>query len=285
LIVKGDTELVGVVGYPIRYTLSPALHNAAFSRMGMNWIYLPLRVPPGDLEAAMDGLRALGFKGYNVTIPYKMEAVRFVDGLRGDAELLEAVNTVLIEDGHSYGHNTDMDGFRAFMREAGMEAAGSTVLLIGAGGASRAVAMALAAEGAARIYIMNRTAEKTRALADLLKRATSATEISVRTFDLEGSRVMGECDIVVNCTPLTGSKGSGLPLDYRDFSGRKWAIDLKYASGGTAFLDEASSRGARTADGEGMLVHQAAASFKLWTGKPPPLLEMREAYHAALKGR
>ena len=280
--IDGETQMVGIVGHGIEYTLSPAIHNAAFRGLGMNWLYVPLRVSPGALEPAVQGLRALGFRGFNVTIPHKVEAARHLDGLRGAAEILETVNTVVSDGGLLLGYNTDVEGFRSFLVEAGVKTAGSTVMLVGAGGASRAVALALAEEGASRIFVMNRTQDRAEELAALLKRATPMTEISIRTFDLEGSRVLRECDIVVNCTPLANYERSEIPLDYEDFTPEKWAIDLKYAARETAFMQEASARGAKTADGEGMLLHQAAASFGLWTGQSPPWREMREAYRGAV---
>lgn len=278
--INGETQLVGIVGYDIAYTLSPALHNAAFSTLGMNWVYVPLRVSRQELGTALRGVCAAGFRGFNVTIPHKVEAVSFVDELIEPSGILGAVNTVVCAGGAMIGHNTDVEGFRSFLGEAGVPVAGSSVLLIGAGGAARAVALALAGEGAARIFVMNRSRERAAELAGLLKRATPATEISVRAFDLEGSQVLRECDVAVNCTPL--AEAGQLPLDYGGFAAGKWAIDLNYAKGDTVFLAEASAREASTADGEGMLVHQAAASFRLWTGKPAPLQEMRRAYHAAL---
>jgi shikimate dehydrogenase len=157
-------------------------------------------------------------------------------------------------------------------------------MIIGAGGASRAVAIALAFEGASRIFIMNRTLERANELVSLLKRVTPVTEISVRTFDVKSSRVLGECSLVINCTPLAGPEGGDLPLDYEGFSADKWAIDLNYAAPETSFLRKSSEMGAKTADGAGMLLHQAAASFRLWTGQSPPLAEMRKAFNRATKG-
>jgi len=282
LHIDGETQIVGIIGCAIEYTLSPAIQNAAFRSSGMNWVYIPFQVAADELEGAVAGSRALGLRGFNVTIPHKIEIVRYLDELRGVAGILRTVNTVACEEGKLMGYNTDVEGFRRFLQEAGVRAEGSSVLLVGAGGAARAVVLALAEEGASRIFIMNRTPDKAVELAGLLKRPTSVSEISVRTFDLEGSRVLGECDIVVNCTPLAGSDADQLPLDYGGFSAEKWAIDLKYAAGDTAFLREASVRGAQTADGEGMLLHQAAASFRLWTGRPAPLQEMRQAYRDAL---
>jgi len=285
LYVNGDTELVGIMGYPIRYTLSPTMHNAAFRVMGMNWIYLPLRVPPGEVKTALEGLRSLDFRGANVTIPHKVETAAFLDDLREDALLTGAVNTVVREGERLLGYNTDTAGFTAFLRETRIKVEGARVLLIGAGGASRAVALSLLREGAARIYIMNRTTSKARELKAVLKRVNPDSDISERTFDREGSRVLQECGLVVNCTPLAVEEKAELPIDYGDFGGGQWAVDLNYAGSETAFLKEASSRGAETANGEGMLIHQAAVSFRLWTGEDPPLQRMRQALKEAVYGK
>ncbi len=281
MLIDGNTELVGIIGYPIGYTLSPAMHNAAFRARGMNWLYVPLRVPPGKLGQALAGLRALGFRGANITIPHKLEAAGLLDALRGESGLLRAVNTVIVEDGGMIGCNTDVEGFFRFLEEEGIDARGSSCLLIGAGGASRAVALALAGSGAAVLHVMNRTPRKAEELRELLKRASPMSEISIRTFDREGARVLGECDIIVNCTPLAEDDAAELPLDYGLFASGQMAVDLKYSRRRSAFLEEARSRGARTANGEGMLVHQAAASFRLWTGENPPLEEMRAALRNA----
>jgi shikimate dehydrogenase len=273
---------VGIIGYPIDYTLSPAIHNAAFRALGMNWLYVPLRVEPGKVEAGIAGLRALGFKGANVTIPHKTEVVPYLDELRGDALTLEAINTIVSEGGRLVGYNTDAAGFETFLRRTELETEGSNVLLIGAGGASRAVALALARSGAAKIYVMNRTARKAVELAALLKRANFSSEIFERTFDQQGAQVMRDCEVVINCTPLAAVDASELPLDYGDFRPGQWAIDLNYSKAMPAFLGEASTRGARVANGVGMLLHQAAESFRLWTGEEPPLEAMKLALRKAL---
>jgi shikimate dehydrogenase len=280
--IDGHTELVGIIGYPIEYTLSPAMHNAAFKEMGMNWLYVPLRVAPGNTEGALAGLRCLGFRGANVTIPHKMESASYVDELRGDAVTLKALNTIVLENERMVGYNTDVEGFATFLRDSGIEVKGLSVMLIGAGGASRAVALALARSDAAKIYVMNRTLHKAVELAALLKRANFSSEISERTFDYQGARVMRECEVIVNCTPLANVKEEELPLDYGDFHEGQRVIDIKYSRPKLAFLEGASRRGAWTASGEGMLLKQAAASFRLWTHQEPPIEAMEEALERAI---
>jgi shikimate dehydrogenase len=277
MYVNGTTELVGIIGYPIDYTLSPTIHNAAFRAMQMNWLYIPLRVPPGRAREALGGLRALGFKGANVTIPHKVESANYVDEMEGDAALLGAINTISLRDGLLVGHNTDTEGFAEFLSEMGIKVRGASTLLIGAGGASRAVGLVMAREGASRIFVMNRTPEKTRELMELLKRRNFASEIFERTFDFHGADVIRECEVIVNCTPLANQSKEELPLDYDCFGEGQWVLDLNYSKSISAFLEEASRRGARTANGEGMLLNQAAASFRIWTGRNPPKQEMKKA--------
>jgi shikimate dehydrogenase len=272
--------VVGILGYPLDYTLSPAIHNAAFAGLGMNWLYIPMRVPPALLRPAVRGLLALGFKGANVTIPHKMSAAAYVGEMRGDAEIVQAVNTIAREGESLIGFNTDAQGFEAFLDEAGIEVQGASVTMIGAGGAARAVALALLRKGAARIFLMNRTEERVFELQALLKRAFSDSEILGRTFDYEGAKVIKDCSLIINCTPLGSTPGDLPPVLFDDFHEGQWVVDLKYRGAG-AFLKEASARGARTANGEGLLLHQAAASFTIWTGRGAPIAIMREAIEQA----
>lgn len=280
--IDGRTQLVGLVGYPIGHSRSPAVHNAAFQSLGLNWIYLPLRVPSGSLEYALRGLRCLDFRGWNITIPHKVEAVGFLDEVREEARELNAVNTVVREDGYLVGYNTDVQGFCDFLRERDIEVSGISAMIIGAGGAARAVALSLARGGVSRVIIANRTPGKAAELRSLLKRATGLSEISVRKLDYRDLSIIRECDLVVNCTPLAVRDADELPVTYEDFAEGQWAVDLNYAVRRTAFLEKASLRGASVANGEGMLLYQAAASFRMWTGMDAPLEDMRKAFQEAL---
>jgi shikimate dehydrogenase len=279
--IDGITEVVGIIGYPIDYTLSPAIHNAAFCSLSLNWVYIPMRVAPDKLQPALQGLRTLGFRGANVTIPHKIAALEFIDDLRGDAELLQAVNTLSVQEGKIIGYDTDARGFTGFLGEAGIEVEGSSAMVIGAGGSARAVVLSLMREKAERIFIMNRTEGRTRELKALLKRANSDSEISERTFDYEGARVIRESSLIINCTPLGKAVDDMPPVAPEDLHEGQWVVDLKYQEAG-AFLKEAAARGARTATGEGMLLHQAAASFEIWTGGTAPMAEMRKALTQAM---
>lgn len=281
--VDGETRLVGLIGYDIAYTLSPTIHNAAFRARGMNWIYLPLRVPPGEAEAAVRGLRAMGFRGANVTVPHKLEAARHADELMGDAALLGAVNTLLVEGERVFGYNTDVEGFQAFMDDEGIRVKGRCAVIIGAGGAARAVALALARAGASPIIIVNRTEERAHDMAGMLKREFPSTEIWVESTDDASSEPGFSAAMVVNCTPADMGKGRLFALPLAGLEEGGWAVDLKYGARSSAFLREASRRGARTADGGGMLVRQAAASFRIWTGEEAPVAEMRAAYDRAME--
>jgi len=276
MLLNGKTEIVGIIGYPIDYTLSPAIHNSAFRSLNMNWLYIPMRVLPDQLAPALVGFRALGFKGANITIPHKMAAAILMDKLRGDAELLQAVNTVSLEDGRTVGFNTDAKGFEDFLKEAGIDLENQGVTVIGAGGAARGVVLAVARRGAAKVFVMNRTNDRTLELKDVLKSAISNSEIFERTFDNEGAKVIKESGLIINCTPLGNTPEDMPPVGLENFHEGQWVVDLKYRKTGT-FLRAAAARGARTASGEGMLLHQAAASFQIWTGREAPLRNMREA--------
>lgn len=283
--IDEGTRIVGVIGHPIDYTLSPSIHNAAFESMGLNWVYLPLRVPPGQLEPSIHGLRSLGFEGANVTIPHKVEVVGLVDGLIGDAAKLGAVNTLMRKGTKLLGYNTDVEGFRAFMREKGIDCEDRSAMVIGAGGAARAVALALATEGISRLYILNRTEKRSREMAAMLKGSTGLSEISLGTFDEDISGILGDCELLINCTPLGSLDGGELPIEYGRLRNGVWAVDLKYHLRETGFMIEAAARGALTANGEGMFLNQAALSFRLWTGMAPPKEEMKAAFDRAIAVR
>jgi shikimate dehydrogenase len=273
----GHTTVVGVVGYPVRHSLSPRLHNAAFAELGLNWTSVAFEVAPGTLPAALDGLRALEIRGVSVTMPHKAEAAALVDACTPTAARLAAVNCVSNRDGVLGGDNTDGAGFLASLRRAaGFDPSGRRCVVLGAGGAARAVILALAEAGAGSVTVVNRTAAKASTAAALAGSAGLAVEVG------EGAdSAAQEADLVVNATPVGmagtgGSDASGLLAPGLLRAGQV-VVDLVYAPRPTPWLAAAAGAGATTVDGLGMLVHQAAVQLELWTGQPAPVDAMWRA--------
>jgi shikimate dehydrogenase len=268
---------VGIIGWPVSHSLSPAIHNAAFAALDLDWTYVPLPVAPGDARAAVTGLRTLGFAGVNVTMPHKTEVAEVMDTLTDDARRLHAVNTVAVGEDRMAGHNTDTPGFDRFLRrDAGFDPAGSTALIFGAGGAARACALALARAAASRITVVARDPVTTTDLRQALD--GFSTELVVTTFDDEPD----PADLVVNATPL-GADGEQLPLPPVD--DETLVVDLLYHPAVTPMQVTAREHGAIVFGGLGLLLHQAALSFELWTGHPAPLEVMSAAAVAAIAER
>jgi shikimate dehydrogenase len=273
--VRGSTRVAGVIGWPVDHSLSPAIHNAAFAALGMDWVYVPLAVSPPRLREAVRGLPALGFAGANVTMPHKTQAAELVDACSDDARVLRAVNTIVVGADEVSGHNTDALGFERFLREdAGFDPSGRSALVFGAGGAARACALALARGGLASLAVAVR--EPSRA-ADL-RSVVDAFETDVAVVTLEEASRMPS-DLVVNATPL-GVHGEALPLP--SLGSGVVAVDLLYRPTATPFQISAREAGSVVFGGLGLLLRQAALSFELWTGQAPPLPVMSAAALAEL---
>jgi shikimate dehydrogenase len=278
-----ESTVVGVIGSPIRQSLSPRLHNAAFAALGLNWVSLAFDVPAGQAQGALDGMRALGLAGLSVTMPHKAEVAALVDRCTDVATRLEAVNCIVNHGGTLEGTNTDGAGFLASLeRAAGFHPEGKRCLVIGAGGAARAVTDALAGAGASDVAVVNRTptrAEAVAALAGSAGRAVAAADAAQ----------VAQVDLVVNATP-TGMAGvvQGSSFEGSDswlvspslVHAGQVVIDLVYAPRPTPWLAAAGAAGATTVDGLGMLVHQAAAQLELWTGLQAPVDVMWRAVAA-----
>lgn len=278
LHVSGATRTVGVIGWPVDHSLSPAIHNAAFLALGLDWVYVPLPVEPARIAAALDGLPALGFAGANVTMPHKTAAADLMDGLTDDAARLRAVNTVVVEGSTLQGHNTDAPGFDRFLRrDATFDPAGRPALVFGSGGAARACALALARGGASSIAVAARHPERVEGVA----RAVHGLGVEVRAVGLADAAGI-EADIVVNATPL-GANGEELPPPR--LGAGALVVDLLYHPAVTPLQTAARAAGATAFGGLGLLLHQAALSFELWTGRQPPLEVMSAASLAALAER
>ncbi|HYX79043.1 MAG TPA: shikimate dehydrogenase [Actinomycetota bacterium] len=274
LRISGSTSLVGVIGWPVAGSLSPTIHNAAFRALGLDWVYVPLAVPPGALAEAVAGLRALGFAGANVTMPHKADAAAALQDLSEDAARLGAVNTIVIGPEDSSGHNTDVTGFEGFLRDdVGFDPRGRSALLFGAGGAARACALALTRSGISRLVVAARDPERAR---DLGRAIDDLGPIEVVPWD----RAPGvRADLIVNATPV-GADREGLPApELRDATA---VVDLLYRPATTPLLARARGAGVAAFGGLGLLLRQGALSFELWTGQVPPMDVMSAAAVASV---
>ena len=279
--IGGGTHVVGIIGWPVTHSLSPAIHNAAFAAAGLDWAYLPLPVPPERLTPALAGLVPLGFAGANVTMPHKTEVVELIPRRSEDATLLRAVNTITVRGGDLEGHNTDVGGFDRFLRrDAGFDPAGRTALIYGAGGAARACALALARAGLAGLTVAAR--DETRAAP--LVRMMEAFPVSVALVRPDGAGGLAP-DLVVNATPVGRPDGEEIHPSLPHLGPGVLVIDLLYDPPSTDLQLRAREAGATAFGGLGHLLEQAALSFELWTGTPAPLDVMSAAALAALTER
>lgn len=264
------------------------MHNAAFAALGMNWRYLAFEVHPDDLPAAINGARAMGFAGLNLTVPHKLLAPGLVDTLDKSAEEWGAVNTIRFESAdasgrpkiRAVGFNTDADAIVTALREdLNLELRGSSVLLLGAGGAGRTAALKLAAEKAAELFLVNRTRSKAEATAIEIKRKFPSMRVTI-------GYPKSETDLLLNATSLGLKSGDKLPLDEKQFPLKQTraVYDMIYRPAETGLLKAAKKAGCKTANGLGMLLHQGAKAFEIWTGKAAPLDAMRRALEKNIYG-
>jgi shikimate dehydrogenase len=275
--VRGTTRLAAVIGDPVRHSMSPAIHNAAFRATGLDWVFVALPVATGDVSRALAGMRALGIDGLSVTMPHKAAVAAAVDELDADAAALDAVNCVWRAGERLGGINTDGPGFVASLADAGFSPAGRRCVVLGAGGAARAVVLALARSGAAEVSVVNRTAARAEAAAAL------AGDIG-RVAPVE---VVEEADLIVNATSVgmgEQDRASGaMPLPGALVAPHHVVADLVVHPLDTTLLRHARSVGATPVDGAGMLVHQAALAFERWTGVPAPVDVMLGAVRQGLQ--
>jgi shikimate dehydrogenase len=279
LLVSGNTRLAGVIGDPVRHSLSPALHNAAYRRLGLDWLFLAFEVPAGETRAALDAMRALALVGLSVTMPHKTAAAACCDVLSDDAAALRSVNTVSLDgDGRLVGDSTDGEGFLRSLREAGHDPAGVSTVVLGAGGAARAVVRALGRVGADVVV----SARKTDAAAAASELAAGGTAIE---WEQRG-RAVEAAALVVNATPIGmagGPAADECPLPLESVQSGQVVADLVYHPRETPLLRGARSRGAEVVDGLGMLVHQASLQIERWSGHAGPVEAMRAAALHALQ--
>lgn len=275
---SGSIKVVGIMGNPIHTSLSPAMHAAAFAAQGLDdWVYLPFLVETARLPAAVEAIRALNLVGMNVTMPFKADVIRFLDEVDEEAMMIESVNTIHHRRGILAGCSTDGRGFLASLEDLGISTAGTSVVILGAGGASRAVAHALAKAGVRQITFINRTGAKVQSFAARLKKAEPRLEVEAISFGGEATGPVRAADIVVNATPLGKESLDGLRFLVDGIGTDQVVYDLSTVSPLSALLVAAQQRGCRVFGGLGMLVHQGALSYKIWTGLDAPIEAMKRA--------
>ena len=279
-LVRGDTRVVGVFGFPVEHSLSPAMHNAAFAALRLSYIYIPFPVSPDALGSAIRSLPALGIVGVNLTIPHKESVLPFLDAITDEAREVGAVNTVHCTGGRLLGDNTDGRGFYEPLREMGVSLQGRQVVVLGAGGAARSVVFRLLREGA-NVCLTNRTSERAERLAqDAADAGYGALMRVVRgSEERELRNAIAGAELLVHTTrvgmhPATDAMPS-VPLEA--FHPNLLVYDLVYNPVETRLIQEARQRGCRTLTGVKMLVYQGAAAFERWTGVWPPIDVMEAA--------
>ena len=283
--VSGNTQIFGIMGCPIEHTLSPVMHNAAFEALGLPAVYVPFLVKPEDLGKATMALRALNVSAVNVTLPHKGAIIEFLDDLDPIAKQVGAVNTIIQRNRKLYGYNTDVPGFTLSLQKDGhMAPEGKKAVLLGAGGAASAVAIALAQAGVRRLVIANRSKNRAEVLAKRVKKFFDRETLAVALDEARALYwLIRESDLLVNATSVGLEKKDRLKLNPNSLHPKLFVFDLVYNE--TALLKMARRRGCKTLDGVGMLVSQGARSFELFTQKRAPFRVMKDAVEQAIQYR
>lgn len=265
------TKTYAVIGDPIDHSFSPALHNAAFLFLGLDCTYIAYRIPKGELEYGVEALKKINIAGFNVTIPHKVDMMKFLDDVDNECKVVGATNTVVNENDCLKGYNTDVDGFLDPIKKRNIDSKGSDVLLIGAGGAARAIIAGFGKEKARRITIANRTRERAEELVKF------AQDIGLESdyLDLQSAgEVVNRYRFIVNATSV-GLKGISCPISTRNIGKESIVYDIVYLPVETPLIDQSKNQGATIIYGWEMLLAQAMKSFEIWTGKPAPYQAMK----------
>lgn len=283
--LSGHTKPFAVLGHPIGHTLSPVMHNASMQALGFDGIYLALDVHPDRLMEVLPAMALMGFAGVNLTVPHKEVAFRGLENLDASARLLGAANTVEFREDGMVGHNTDGYGFLKALDEAfGKTVAGDAVFVLGCGGAGRATALMAAKDGAKSLVLADIDAARVQCLEDEIKRLAPQVEIFQALEKSEQIELCRMADVVVQASPVGMKKDDPSLLPPEAFRAGQRAFDLIYMYPETAFLSTARRAGADIANGLGMLLHQGARAFKIWTGVVPSVPAMRLALENAVYG-
>ncbi len=269
MTITGETGVFCIIGYPIQHSLSPVIHNAGFERHGLDMVFVPFALHPDNVKAGFEGLKALGVKGMTVTVPLKELVAPLIDYLEPSARLTGAVNTVVFEKGRSRGFNLDVDGVTASLERLGLDRGAAKAVVLGTGGAARAVMAALITHGVKKIVLLNRREERARSLRNSFPSDSHATVLETGGLTAESlRRFLPKSDILINTTPVgmyPDTDRSPVPEEIIPEGIR--VLDAIYRPQKTALMAAAEARGCSTLSGLEWLVHQAARAFELWTGK------------------
>ncbi len=283
--ISGKTQVCGVIGEPIEHTMSPVMHNAAFRELGLDYVYVAFRVKSDELAGAIEGMRALNIRGLNVTIPHKVNIIPLLDSLDPLAEKIGAVNTVANKDGILKGYNTDASGFLQALLNKGFTPEGKNVVILGAGGAARAISFILA-EKRASLVILNRLEEMDWA-EELARKISSVFRKEIKALELKEPNLrtaLGKADLLVNATSVGMSPNiNSTPVQARLLQPGLVIFDIVYNPIKTKLTTEASQAGCETVMGLDMLVWQGALAFEMWTGQKAPVGLMKKEAIKVLK--
>ncbi len=274
--INAQTKLCGVIGNPVEHSLSPAIHNAAFRKLGLNFVYLAF--PVENIADAVRGLRALGnVRGFSVTIPHKVSAIRFLDEVEPTARQIGAINTIVVDHGKLTGYNTDASGALRALQDNGIELKGRRVVLLGSGGAARAIAFALAADSAvAELFVLGIDEVERQCLVRDLQAKTSLRVHEAALSEDTLRRLLPDAQVLIHCTPVgmyPKIQETCVPAGL--LHARLAVMDIVYNPQETRLLKDAEAAGCRTIRGLEMFLNQAAAQFELWTNQPAPTDVMR----------
>ncbi|CAN5860855.1 shikimate dehydrogenase [soil metagenome] len=275
MLISGQTRLTGILGgvEQVKLSLSPAIHNAAFKDLQMDWVYLPFGAAPEDLEPAIRGLAYAGVRGMNVTMPHKVPAMAVMDELAPSAQGIGALNTIEVRNGRLIGHNTDGDGLIRFLEwDVGVSLPSANALVIGTGGSARAAIAALGAAGVAHLCVLGRNAGR----AEELRLVAGGVDFDAADLKDDATRRVGQAGVIINATPV-GQVNEPPVIPTDAISPGAVLVDLVYRPPVTPLIQAARNRGAIAHSGVGMLLHQAAISFEIWTGVEAPIDAMSAA--------
>ena len=281
--ISATTRLLGILGDPVSHSISPAMHNRAFAELGLPYVYLAFKANQAELVAAVAAMRSLDALGFNVTMPNKTSVLSLLDELSPEARIIGSVNTVVNRDGKLVGYNTDGLGFVRSLEEEGIAVVGKRILMAGAGGAARSVAIQLALDGAAQLVIINRSLEKAVEICDVVAR--NIPRCRIRSLELNDGNLrssLAEADIFINATALGMHPNEELCIvSSADMLRPSLVVaDFIYTPRTTALLRMAEAAGCTSINGLGMLLWQGAAAFRLWTGVDMPVESIRMALFA-----